>query len=440
MQDYYYELADYLTSRLQGQEVMTSVFHGEDSDFVRLNQSKIRQAGRIKQLYLVADLVNGSRHVEGFLTLTGANQEDRRRCDSLLEDLRAKIASLPEDPHLMYNTDLKSTEQFGDNKLPPVDDAVAQILEAGQQRDVVGLYSSGGLFRGFANSLGQRNWYSNYSFNFDWSLYLRQDKAVKTSYAGFSWDRAGIMTKMERASEQLSVLENQPKVIKPGEYRVYLAPAALYDYLGILGWDGYGLKAHRTKQTPLIRMIEDGVKLHPSITVLENTRDGVAPNFQSKGFLRPDQVNLIQQGAFHSCLVSPRSSKEYGVPTNGANPGEGPESLDVAAGGLSQDSILDQLGTGLLINNLHYLNYSDRPACRVTGLTRFACFWVEGGKITAPIDVMRFDETIYRAMGENLVGLTSERELILDPETYDERSTSSGRVPGALVEGFRFNL
>ena len=74
-------------------------------------------------------------------------------------------------------------------------------------------------------------------------------------------------------------------------------------------------------------------------------------------------------------------------------------------------------------------------------MTRFATFWVEDGEIAAPLDVMRFDETVYRMLGENLVGLTAERELVLDPGSYLERATTtSGRFPGALVEDFNFTL
>ncbi len=53
---------------------------------------------------------------------------------------------------------------------------------------------------------------------------------------------------------------------------------------------------------------------------------------------------------------------------------------------------------------------------------------------------MRFDETVYRMLGENLVGLTAEREMILDPSTYSQRSTDSARLPGALVDDFTLTL
>ena len=58
----------------------------------------------------------------------------------------------------------------------------------------------------------------------------------------------------------------------------------------------------------------------------------------------------------------------------------------------------------------------------------------------APLQVMRFDETVYRMLGENLVGLTADREMVLDPGTWSQRTTSSGVCPGALVEDFNLTL
>ncbi len=100
----------------------------------------------------------------------------------------------------------------------------------------------------------------------------------------------------------------------------------------------------------------------------------------------------------------------------------------------------ETIGEGIYINNLWYLNFSDRPACRVTGMTRFASFWVEGGKIVRPLNVMRFDESVLKLLGDQLVDLTVEREMILSSSTYGQRSTSSVRLPGAVVRDFQFTL
>jgi predicted Zn-dependent protease len=440
MQDYFYALADTVTASLHGDEIYTCTFQAEDSDFVRFNRSAIRQAGSVVQRYLGLDLIHGRRHTAAEIALCGDFQSDRDRLHQVLIGLREQLPYLPEDPHLLYATTVHSSAHPGENRLPVKGDAVAAMLDAGAGRDLVGLYAAGGIYAGFANALGQRNWFASYTFNCDWSFYYQRDKAVKTSYAGFVWEPTVLVRKVAEAAEQLDILRRPPRTIPPGRYRVYLAPAALNDILEMLAWSGFGLKDQRTKQTTLLKMVQEGVHLHPSITIRENTRDGVAPNFQEAGFIKPDQVTLIAAGAWRDCLVSPRSAKEYDVPTNGASAAEAPESVELAAGEIPRDDVLRRLDTGVYVNNLWYLNYSDRSACRMTGMTRFATFWVEGGIIQAPLSVMRFDESIYRMFGDHLLGLTAERDFILDAGTYYRRSTGSSRLPGALVEDFTFTL
>jgi predicted Zn-dependent protease len=440
MQEYFYTLADAIAASLHGDEFFTCTFRAEDSDFVRFNRSAIRQAGTVVQRFLTVDLIHGRRHAAAEVALSGDVESDHARLSQLLTELREKLPYLPEDPHLLYATTVHSSVHQGENRLPDKADALAAVLDAGIGRDLVGFYAAGGIYAGFANALGQRNWFASFPFNCDWSFYYQSDKAVKTAYAGFVWEPTVFVRQVAEAAEQLAVLRRPPRTIPPGRYRVYLAPAALEDILHLLAWGGFGLKDHRTKQTTLLKMVEEGGHLHPAITIRENTRDGVAPNFQGAGFIKPDQVTLIEAGVFHDYLVSPRSAKEYDVPTNGASNAEAPESVEMAAGDIARDEVLQRLDTGVYINHVWYLNYSDRSACRMTGMTRFATFWVEGGIIQAPLSVMRFDESIYRMFGDRLLGLTAERDFILGAGTYHRRSTGSNRLPGALVEDFNFTL
>ena len=160
--------------------------------------------------------------------------------------------------------------------------------------------------------------------------------------------------------------------------------------------------------------------------------------FTGSGFIKPDEVQLIENGQYKDCLVSARSAKEYASTTNAD--WEYPGALDMAAGNLPVADVLQELDTGLYINNLWYLNFSDRNACQMTGMTRFACFWVEQGEIQAPVNVMRFDDSIYSLLGSKLLDLTEERELILDSSTYGQRSNSSMELPGVLVSALRLTL
>jgi predicted Zn-dependent protease len=415
-------------------------FDGEQSEFARFNHVKIRQAGAVTQQDLGIDLIRGQRHAEARIALSGVQQSDRERVGALVAELRGRLDFLPEDPHLLYATEVHSTERVGGNELAPAREAIATVLAQASAHDAVGIHAQGPIYRGFANSLGQRNWFSTHTFNLEWCFYLRADKAVKSDYAGFKWEPQALQEKMAAAARQLALLDRPPKTIPPGKYRVYLAPKALEEIANILNWSGFGLKDHRAKISSLLRMTEGDATMHPSVTIKENTREGVSPNFDQMGFVKPDEVVLIESGRFKQHLVSPRSAKEYNVPTNGAATYETTASFDLGAGDIPRDEILARLGNGLFINNLWYLNYSDRPACRITGMTRFATFWVEQGELAAPLNVMRFDESIYRMLGSNLLGLTKERAMILSSETYGGRQVASARLPGALVEDFSLTL
>ena len=187
-------------------------------------------------------------------------------------------------------------------------------------------------------------------------------------------------------------------------------------------------------------MIDDGLTLNSNFSLSENTGEGLAPAFSQDGYIKAQHVPLIKNGQMADSLVSPRSAKEYGIATNGASAQESGESFDLSAGNLAQADALKALNTGIFVGNLWYLNFSDRANCRMTGMTRFATFWVENGEIKAPLNVMRFDDTAYNVVGSNLEALTTERDFMPDSASYGERSTASSHLPGALVSSFKLTL
>jgi len=434
MRERFCELSGALEKELRAGEVLLCNLSAERSDFVRFNRGLVRQAGTVEQAYLTLRLARERRQAQATLPL---GEFDAAK--TALATLRDSLAGLPADPLFLVNEEPRSTSTERRGRLAPAEAVVERAVGEAKGRDMVGFYAGGTLYRGFANSLGQRNWHEVDSFNFDWSLYLRGDRAVKTSYAGFEWDAAAFAGKMAGAAEQVGQLAPPRRPLEPGDYRAYLAPAALNELMGLLCWGGFSARARQTRQSPLLLM-QEGRTLSPLVTLAEDVAHGIAPAFQGQGFLKPPRVELITQGRLGDPLVSPRSAKEYGLSTNGAGGGEAPDSLDMAPGALEEGAVLGELDRGLYIPNLWYLNFSDRPAGRITGMTRFATFWVEAGRIAGPVTPMRFDDSVYRMLGSELAGLTCTAEMLPDPSTYGERSTSSARLPGALLKGLRFTL
>ncbi len=438
--DPFFELADSMFAARRGGEQVLLSLEGEDSDFVRWNGGRVRQAGTVIQRHLSIRLIDGRRHASARLSLGDLGSEDRARTASALQDLRTTVAEVPADPHLLWNQVPTDSERIDEATLPSAKEAIADIAAARAGVGLVGIHAQGPVYAGFAASTGQRNWFQIPSFHFEWSLYARGDKATKQSYAGRHWDREALGAHMAAARQRLSLLEAPGRRIPPGRYRAWLAPAAVAEIIGLLAWGAFGLKNWRTRRTPILRALDGKTSFAPSLHLTEDCAHGLAPAFSPLGFVRPDCVTLIDAGAPKEPLVCPRSAQEYGVPTNGASDDEMPISASLAAGSLPTADVLRTLGTGLWVSNLWYLNWSDRAACRATGMTRFATMWVEDGTLRGPIDVMRFDSILTDLLGDQLVALGAETELMPDSSSYERRSTSSVRAPGLLVDGLQFTL
>ena len=440
MRELFFTLADHACAGLQGAEVLLLNFSGEVTDFVRFNHAQVRQPMTVRQAQLGLTLIDGRRRNEVTLGLAGTPLQDRGTVTAAVQSLRAELAQLPEDPYLLYSTAATQSERVEAGALPDAAAAIGDVVEAARGTDLVGLLASGPVMRGFASSAGARHWHAVDAFLLDWSLYHSGDKAVKCAWSGRAWDRAELGRRIDEARQQLAHLGTSPRTIEPGEYRAYLAPAAVDELLWMLNWGGVSEKAQRTKQSCVQKLVEGQAAFSPLVGIAEDIAGGLAPAFDEAGFTKPARVDLVLDGRHCGSMVSPRTGAEYGIASNGAGDDEGMAAMAVGAGTLPEADALDALGTGLYVGNLHYLNFSDRAGGRVTGMTRFATFWVEGGRIAAPVNVMRWDDTLYRMLGDNLEALTDRPHWILDNRTYGQRSVQTSRVPGALLRKMAFTL
>jgi predicted Zn-dependent protease len=432
-------LSQWLRDALTEGEDFSLGYSGEASDFIRFNQAKVRQAGHVQQASLDLQLIRDGRHAELQLTLSGVPQLDRQRLGSALEQLRQTLPLLQPDPYLLLNRDAWHSHSVQLQPLPDCAAVLEQIGRAAQGLDLVGFYAAGPISRGFASSAGAFGWHQASSFNFDWSLFHANGQAVKAQYAGQHWHADAFALRMQQVRAQLEYLGLPPRTLAPGGYRAYLAPAALQEIVELLGWGGFSAQALAEKDSPLQRLHAGAARLSPLLHLQEQVRDSLTPGFSSEGYPRRD-LQLIHAGQPQEQLVSSRSAAEYGLPANGSSSWESPASLAMAGGELEQTELLARLGSGLYIGNLWYLNYSDRPAARMTGMTRFASFWVEDGQIQAPLASMRFDDSLYDLLGSQLEGLTRERELSLSTSTYQQRHNGSTLLPGALLSRLTLTL
>ncbi len=433
-------LADVVCAEARAGERSSLLLKAEASDFIRFNRAAVRQATHVEQAFATVALTQGLRRAEGRVTLSGQREADIAALREELAALRALLPDVAEDPWLLLPQAPLHSERHDRGSLPSAAEVVRCVDTAAQVLDFVGFHAAGPVVRAFADSLGTRHWHHVESFHTEWCLYHAADKAVKSSYAGAQWRDEEFARRVAEGRQRLALIARPPHALSPGEYRAWLAPAAMSELLATLGWGGFGLKARRSGTSTLMRLAHRDAVLSPQFNLFEHTAQGSAPGFTAEGFARPARVSLIERGLATGTLANARSAREYGTEANGANAEEMPESLSLQPGTLPDAQAMATLGTGLWVSNLWYLNYSDRQACRMTGMTRFACLWVENGEPVAPLGVMRFDDSFLRMFGEGLVGLGDRAEFIPDSGTYQERQLGSLSTPGALIDGWRLTL
>jgi hypothetical protein len=163
------------------------------------------------------DLIKGPRHASGTITLSGDAAEDNGRAAVLLKQLRDWLPHLPEDPHMLYATEVHSSEQHRKDRLPK---SVTRWPRSSRPTGAaISLGSTLQGIRRIANSFGQRNWFTS-ALHPDRS-FSSLPKAGSVPMPG-RVDKAAFGRKVSDALAKLEVLARPPRTIEPGQYRVYL--------------------------------------------------------------------------------------------------------------------------------------------------------------------------------------------------------------------------
>lgn len=439
MKEQFRDLANNLFQDLNSDEDVTLNLAGEETQFVRFNQAKIRQATDVEQWALHFKYQRGDKTLSLSHNLSLSFEDNSKKCLEALMYAREEANLLPSDPFITPVLNHGQSSESYSGHIPSFEQILTQCESDFNQTDLAGIFASGPIYRGIINSKGLDHWYQTQTFSFDYSLY-HGDRAVKGLYAGSNWDQEAFSSQLKTNKEKLELLKKPKIKIKPGKYRCYLGPAAVSDIVGLMSWGGYGLGSFKRGSSPLGDLFEGKKSLNSKFSVTEDFSLGLAPRFNDNGELSQEKIPLIVEGKPGTLLTSSRSAIEYETTSNGASDYESPRSLSVKEGNLKEESVLQELGTGLYLSNVHYLNWSDRKGGRFTGMTRFACFWVEDGKIQGPIEDMRFDETVFAAFGEQCIDFTDSSEIMPEVGTYQSRDLGAYKTPGLLVKEFTFTL
>ncbi len=441
----FHDISSQVFSFLENNEQLTIYLEGENSQYFRFNDSKLRQSGIIEDYAVTISLFSGKKSLQSATTVSSDIESSVINLKNEIQALRDPLSLIPENEFTSFPDNFESIEMIKSGQLPDRNEILETLMDVITKDYLTGVWTSGKIFRACSTSEGTNHWFEKDSFIFDFSLIDEKENMVKVLFPGNDWDKDRFTAAFQEASSKLKLM-NKPKIeLKPGKYRVWFEPNAVADFVDMFNWNGVSESAFRNGSSCLLKMRSSDQKLSNLFSLKESFSSQATASFNSRGEVSND-VSIIHKGEIMNTLVNSKTALEYNMVSNFAEEsnswgmGEYMRSPLMESGDIENDECLEKLGTGIFISNIHYLNWSDTLGGRITGLTRYACYWVENGKMVAPIKTMRFDDSFYNFFGSNLEGVGKEISARPVIETYDGRNPGETTCPGILVNDFELTL
>lgn len=434
----FHHCSDWVFQNIPSGASATTSLDAESSLFVRYNNHRVRQNSQVEQATAKILLTWQQKSYRFSFSLTNQANDDLKKIkvpflkiikdwDNLLsENVEFEIASKQSSSNYLWS------EHNSSQILDFVSKTTVHL-------DFTGLVAIGPVLTCVRNSNGVNHEFLTELVTVDYSLY-DGPRAAKGLYSARDWNETDFTEQLQHTQSLLELMKKPKVELTPGTYRVYLGPAAVSEMAQMLNWGAVSQRSYKLGRNPLKRLIEKDVELSPLFSVSEDFALGLGPQFNSLGETAPPLIPIIQKGNLKNLFTSTKSAIEFNSESNLAEEEESFRSMRIDTGMLKRENVLSELGTGIFISNLHYLNWSNPMDARITGMTRYACFWVEKGQIQGPIADLRFDDTLYDLWGSELESVTEFSELEPQTTTYFQRHLGGKRVPGMLIKKMKFTL
>lgn len=236
----------------------------------------------------------------------------------------------------------------------------------------------------YANSHGFIGFERSTSHSISCSLIAGRDDGMQRDYwytAGLSADDLETPAQVGRRAAERTVARLDPRPIRTGDFPVLFSPEMSRSLVGhLLGAVSGGALYRRAS----FLLDSVGTRLFPDwLSIVEDPfvpRGFRSASFDSEG-VATRQQDLVRDGVLARYVLGSYSARKLGLATT-ANAG-GVHNLKVASNAVDRDSIMRQMGTGLLVTEL-----MGQGVNTITGdYSRGAAgFWIEGGEIQHAVD------------------------------------------------------
>ncbi|MGE5180881.1 MAG: TldD/PmbA family protein [Acidobacteriota bacterium] len=389
-----------------------ATMYSERTGNTRFARNEITSSGDVERLTLSVTAQMAKRSATA-----STNQLDDRALDDLVTRVLHMVKLAPENPELMPPVGHQSYV-----KAPPASDPATAKLAPGDRAKAVGAAIGRGdaaklAIAGFlehstslvarASSAGL--WAVHEATSCSYSCTARTADGTGSGWASMSSNKIGDLDAgaLAQIAVDKATRSAHPRRLDPGRYTVVLEPAAVAALLGFLIGS---LQARRADEGRSFfgkggGATRVGDKLFPdTITLRSDPADAATDGmpFDGEGLaLQP--TRWIDKGVLTGLVYT-----RFWAQKQGKRPTGQPRGWTLDGGKATRDELIAGVQRGVLITRFWYLRDLDPQTILATGLTRDGTFLIENGKIVAPVNNFRFNESpIHMLASCDALGATS---------------------------------
>jgi predicted Zn-dependent protease len=389
-------LVERVVKMSKADEIQVNIAGGHQTN-VRFADNRISTSGGVSDLSISVSSAFGPKHaVASTNDVSDAGLERAVRQSETL----ARLA--PDDPEampLLGPQTYRETRSYFESTATLTPQARAEparraigAAKADGTLKAAGFVAAGAGMEAIGNNRGLFAYQPSTSVNY--TLTVRTTDGTGSGWAGADhpdWSQVDFKAVADTAIHKARLSRN-PQPIAPGRYTVILEPQAVGDLVQRMANalnartadEGRSAFAKRGGGTRIgERIVDEGVTLFsdPSDPQLLN-----AP-FDEQGLPLARQT-WIENGVLKTLAYSRFwAAKQGRQPTGSAN------ALKLTGGDASVDDMIRATPRGVLVTRFWYIRPVDPRTLLFTGLTRDGTFLIEEGKISRPVQNLRFNES-----------------------------------------------
>ncbi len=305
-------------------------------------------------------------------------------------------------------------------------------IDAAAKQDLLaaGYFEDSSGFNAVANSKGLFSYFSSTDATYTLTIRTKDDKgsgwAAQDSNAASAIDGSSITV---RAIDK-ALRSHDPQTIDPGVYSVILEHSPAGDMLNLFSGsldrrsadEGRSFFSNPKGGTTIgENLFGNGITIYsdPSNTEIPSVPWG-------EDGLPLERTMWVERGVQKNLACS-----RYWARQKNISPLSGGSNIVMEGGNYSLDDLVASMDYGLLVTSFWYIRQVDPQTMIYTGLTRDGVFLIEKGKITKPVNNMRWNESpaaIYKCV-----------EMMTKPERVVTREGNMPMLAPALkVKSFTF--